>query len=584
MENNKVIGYLLIILLLVTYYTYFVPNYEVNDINEPKESTKKDEISIEKIEKTTKLNNEIDQIKSEKQKDIIIENNDIVITFSNQGAYIKKVILKNHFTLDNKQLDLINEKSSFINYNLIGKDSIINFNKIVFNHKIKNDIDSTIINFFLESKNEKKINLTYKIPKNGYVITNKIKLTNQKYDFKNLNFHWSNNVIHHEKNYDYEKSVTTIYYYDINDEYDYLSASSTDLIEENIDPSLKWISTKQQFFSSAIITNNVFNKTLLKTIYNKDTSFIKTSIIKTEIPFQNQSANFLFYFGPNKYEILKNITDGFDQNVYLGWWGVNSFNKYIIIPIFNLLEKSIDNYGFIIFIMVILIRIIITPFTYKSHISMAKMKILNPEINKIKEKYSGDMQKSQVEIMQLYQKTGVNPLSGCLPLLFQLPILISVFYFLPNAIELRQKSFLWAEDLSSYDSILDLPFSIIFYGDHVSLFTLLMTVSTLLINSANSQMQTMQGPMKMMQYILPVMFLFIFNNFSSGLTYYYFLSNLISFGQIYLFRRLVNEENIKKEMDFNRKQNLNKNKSKFKIRLEEAMKANLKGQKHSKKK
>ena len=348
MENNKVIGYLLIILLLVTYYTYFVPNYEVNDINEPKESTKKDEISIEKIEKTTKLNNEIDQIKSEKQKDIIIENNDIVITFSNQGAYIKKVILKNHFTLDNKQLDLINEKSSFINYNLIGKDSIINFNKIVFNHKIKNDIDSTIINFFLESKNEKKINLTYKIPKNGYVITNKIKLTNQKYDFKNLNFHWSNNVIHHEKNYDYEKSVTTIYYYDINDEYDYLSASSTDVIEENIDPSLKWISTKQQFFSSAIITNNVFNKTLLKTIYNKDTSFIKTSIIKTEIPFQNQSANFLFYFGPNKYEILKNITDGFDQNVYLGWWGVNSFNKYIIIPIFNLLEKSIDNYGFII--------------------------------------------------------------------------------------------------------------------------------------------------------------------------------------------------------------------------------------------
>ena len=260
MENNKVIGYLLIILLLVTYYTYFVPNYEVNDINEPKESTKKDEISIEKIEKTTKLNNEIDQIKSEKQKDIIIENNDIVITFSNQGAYIKKVILKNHFTLDNKQIDLINEKSSFINYNLIGKDSIINFNKIVFNHKIKNDIDSTIINFFLESKNEKKINLTYKIPKNGYVITNKIKLTNQKYDFKNLNFHWSNNVIHHEKNYDYEKSVTTIYYYDINDEYDYLSASSTDVIEENIDPSLKWISTKQQFFSSAIITNNVFNK------------------------------------------------------------------------------------------------------------------------------------------------------------------------------------------------------------------------------------------------------------------------------------------------------------------------------------
>ena len=215
---------------------------------------------------------------------------------------------------------------------------------------------------------------------------------------------------------------------------------------------------------------------------------------------------------------------------------------------------------------------------------MAKMKILNPEINKIREKFPGDMQKSQVEIMELYQKTGVNPLGGCLPILFQLPILISVFYFLPNSVELRNKSFLWAEDLSSYDSILDLPFSIPLYGDHVSLFTLLMTVSTLLINMANTQMQTMQGPMKIMQYVLPFMFLFIFNSFSSGLTYYYFLSNLISYGQIYLFKTLVNEEKLKNEIDFNRKQNLNKNKSKFKLKLEEAMKANLKNQKNLKKK
>tara|TARA_B100000700_G_scaffold38540_1_gene38466 strand:- start:2768 stop:3406 length:639 start_codon:yes stop_codon:yes gene_type:complete len=207
---------------------------------------------------------------------------------------------------------------------------------------------------------------------------------------------------------------------------------------------------------------------------------------------------------------------------------------------------------------------------------MAKMKILTPEINKIREKYPGDMQKSQVEIMELYQKTGVNPLGGCLPILFQLPILISVFYFLPNSVELRNKSFLWAEDLSSYDSILDLPFSIPLYGDHVSLFTLLMTVSTLLINMANTQMQTMQGPMKVMQYVLPFMFLFIFNSFSSGLTYYYFLSNIISYGQIYLFKTLVNEEKLKNEIDFNRKQNLNKNKSKFKLRFEEAMKANQK--------
>jgi YidC/Oxa1 family membrane protein insertase len=185
--------------------------------------------------------------------------------------------------------------------------------------------------------------------------------------------------------------------------------------------------------------------------------------------------------------------------------------------------------------------------------------------------------------MELYQKTGVSPLGGCLPLLFQLPILVSIFYFIPNSIELRGKSFLWANDLSSYDSILNLPFSIPFYGDHVSLFTLLMTVSTLLINKANSQMQTIEGPMKTIQYIFPFMFLFIFNNFSSGLTYYYFLSNVASYAQIIIFKRFINEEKIKHEININRKKTLNKKKSNFQIRLEEAMKAKQKNKRRYKK-
>ena len=580
MENNKVIGYLLIILLLVTYYTYFVPNYENNDSNNSNQSDKEN-INPDKEANNNDFNNNKNYLKkSEKQKDVVIENQDIIITFSNQGAYIKKVVLKNHYAF-NKPLDLINEKSSIINYKLFKGDSTINFNELIFNYNINKNLDSTSINFYLDSNNGEEFNIKYNIPNSGYLISSKINL--KSYDYENLSFYWSNKVIHQEKNYDYEKSVTTINYYDEDNNYDYLSASSTEIIEEDINANLKWISTKQPFFSSAIITNNIFNNTFLKSVYNEDTSFIKSTIIETKIPLINRSSSLSFYFGPNKYDILKNIANGFDKNVYLGWWGVNSFNKYIIIPIFNLLEQSISSYGLIIFIMVILIRIIITPFTYKSHISMAKMKIVSPEVNKIKEKYSGDMQKSQAEIMQLYQKTGVNPLGGCLPLLFQLPILISVFYFLPNAIELRQKSFLWAEDLSSYDSILNLPFSIPLYGDHVSFFTLLMTVSTILINSANSQMQTMEGPMKIMQYVLPVMFLFIFNNFSSGLTYYYFLSNVLSFGQVYLFRRLVNEDDIKKEIDYNRKQNLNVKKSSFRIRLEEAMKANQEAQKNRKK-
>ena len=572
MENNKIIGYLLILLLLITYYTYFVPEYEKEEINNSTEQI--DEQIINNNQKNDSFINE-NIINSENQKDINVENNDLKITFSNQGAYIKKIVLKNHFSQNNDPIELINDNSSLINYSLKRRDSILNFNSLIFEHNIENNNDSIFVSFYFNSGSKRKINIKYKIPKNGYLISNNINLGSFN-KFEYLNFYWSNNIIHHEKNYEYEKTVTSIYYYNEENGYDYLSTSSTSTEEINIEEPLKWISNKQQFFSSAIINSKDFKNTTLKTIYNEDTAFIKNSIIKTDLDIENQNLNFSFYFGPNQYEVLKKLPYNFDRNVYLGWWGVNSFNKYIIVPIFNFLEKSISNYGLIIFIMVILIRIIITPFTYKSHISMAKMKILTPEINKIREKYPGDMQKSQVEIMELYQKTGVNPLGGCLPILFQLPILISVFYFLPNSVELRNKSFLWAEDLSSYDSILDLPFSIPLYGDHVSLFTLLMTVSTLLINMANTQMQTMQGPMKVMQYVLPFMFLFIFNSFSSGLTYYYFLSNIISYGQIYLFKTLVNEEKLKNEIDFNRKQNLNKNKSKFKLRFEEAMKANQK--------
>lgn len=580
MENNKLVGYLLILLLLITYYTYFVPEYEKEEINN---STEKVD---EKIVKNETFNPPVineNIVNSNNQKDIDVENSDLIITFSNQGAYIKKIVLKNHISIKNIPVELINGNSSFINYSLKRKDSILNFSTLIFDHKIENINDSTFVKFSFNSTNKRKIDITYKIPKNGFVISNDIKLDSRN-EFKFLNFYWTNNIIHHEKNYEYEKTVTSIYYYNDENGYDYLSAASTNTEEIEIKEPLKWISNKQQFFSSAIINSKNFKNTSLKTIYNEDTSYIKNSIIKTDIDIENQNLSFSFYFGPNQYDILKKLPYNFDRNVYLGWWGVNSFNKYIIVPIFNFLEKSTNNYGLIIFIMVILIRIIITPFTYKSHISMAKMKILNPEINKIREKYPGDMQKSQVEIMELYQKTGVNPLGGCLPILFQLPILISVFYFLPNSVELRNKSFLWAEDLSSYDSILDLPFSIPLYGDHVSLFTLLMTVSTLLINMANTQMQTMQGPMKIMQYVLPFMFLFIFNSFSSGLTYYYFLSNLISYGQIYLFKTLVNEEKLKNEIDFNRKQNLNKNKSKFKLKFEEAMKTNFKNQKKLKRK
>jgi YidC/Oxa1 family membrane protein insertase len=235
--------------------------------------------------------------------------------------------------------------------------------------------------------------------------------------------------------------------------------------------------------------------------------------------------------------------------------------------------------------MVLIIRVILSPLTYKSHMSMAKMKVLKPELDLIKEKHGDDMQKAQQEQMQLYSKVGINPLSGCIPMLLQFPILLAMFNFFPNSIELRQKSFLWAHDLSTYDSILDLPFTIPFYGDHVSLFTLLMTASTILYTWSNSQMQAqMQGPMKTMQYVMPVMFLFFLNSYSSGLTFYYFVSNIVSFGQIALFRKFVDEDKILKKLEENRKKNANKKKSAFQLKLEEAMKASEQTKKKKKKK
>lgn len=215
---------------------------------------------------------------------------------------------------------------------------------------------------------------------------------------------------------------------------------------------------------------------------------------------------------------------------------------------------------------------------------MAKMRVLKPELDELKEEIGDDMQKQQTAQMDLYRKAGINPLSGCIPVLLQFPILVSLFYFIPNAIELRLVPFLWAEDMSSFDSILDLPFSIPFYGSHVSLFTLLMAGSTVLTTMVNAQTTSVQGPMKTIQYMMPVMLLFFFNSYPSGLSYYYFVSNIVSFGQIALFRRFVDEDKIHRIMQENKKKNANKKKSKFQSRLEEAMKASQEAQKKNKKK
>lgn len=572
MDNNRFIGFTLIMLLILTYYTFFPPGQlqeseNIPQINTQEELVNNDENEIKEEKKI--LNQEFSS--SEKEQIISIENNILKVDFNTKGAKITNVILNDYYDSKNKNVELLNDSGN-INFKIDGSDNL-NLDNIVFFNTTSRSDEKNTITFNAISENGKKITVQYILKNDSYLIESKILLNDYFLGNESILLTWVNILKHQENNSTNEKNQTRINFFNADGDFDYTSATSTDKEEIKIEEKLKWISNKQQFFSSAILSNNTFNNSKLTSEYIEDVNLNKKFTIKTEIPIENNSITYQYYFGPNKYSILKNIENEFHNNLYLGWIGVGGFNRYIIVPVFNFLENITSNYGLIILIMVFLIRIVVTPLTFKSHLSMAKMKVLNPEIQSIRNKHEGDMQKSQSEIMELYQKTGVSPLGGCLPILFQLPILVSVFYFLPNAIELRGKSFLWATDLSNYDSILSLPFNIPFYGDHISLFTILMTVSTILINKANSQMQTMEGPMKTIQYILPIMFLFIFNNFSSGLTYYYFLSNVASYAQIFIFKRFVDDEKIKKEIEFNRKKSVNSKKSSFQLRIEEAMKA-----------
>ena len=577
MDNNKLIGFALIMLLIVVYYSYFSPNQvpiQKDEISEIETPTKEKTIVYNNINEDLNedLNEDYVNNYTDKEETITIENDNLVIDFNTKGAKILNVFLKKFLNKERSQVKIYGDKESNINYQLTSENQI-DLDKIIFKSSIKKSDKETKLTFIANSNDSKTITVSYTLKNDSYLIKNNISYNDKSSTEKSLKIRWLNKIHHQEKNISNEKIQTTINYYYKSEDFDYLSASSKENENITVNESLLWITSKQQFFTSGIINETGFVKSKLESIYLDDSSYVKSLNINTELSMINNGISLQYFFGPNKYSLMKTIDNNFYQNISLGWIGVNFFNKNVIIPIFNFLETLTSNYGLIIFLMVLLIRLIITPLTYKSHISMAKLKVLNPEIKIIKDKHGGDMQKSQAEIMKLYQKTGVSPLGGCLPLLFQLPILVSIFYFIPNSVELRGKSFLWAQDLSNYDSILNLPFTIPFYGDHISLFTLLMTASTLLINQANSQMQTIEGPMKTVQYVFPFMFLFIFNNFSSGLTYYYFLSNVASYAQIIIFKRFIDNEKLKKEIEINRKKTINKKKSSFQLRLEEAMKA-----------
>ena len=426
-------------------------------------------------------------------------------------------------------------------------------------------------------------------PQRDYLVDFNVRMVNMApvmADQSSIGIEWSNVSYQNERGFKNENMYTTV-------AYRFPGASSIEELgmseeskSENVDEPVDWVAFKQQFFSSVFIAPQHVSHAVLKFDTERPGSgCMKRFSAAMSVPYtvQTQGYDFAFYFGPNKYSILRKVEVGgerlsLERLIPLGWGIFGWINRWCVIPVFDFLRNYIGSFGVIILILAVLIRLVISPMTYKSYVSMAKMRLIKPQVDELNKKYprQEDAMKRQQATMELYKKAGINPMGGCIPMLIQMPILIAVFRFLPASIELRGQSFLWAHDLSSYDSILNLPFSIPFYGDHVSLFALLMCLSTFAYSyynyqqTASSQPQ-MAGMKFMMLYMMPLMLLFCFNDYASGLCFYYLVSNLLTIGQTLVIRRMVDDSKIQAIMDANAAKKSKGKKSKFQQRYEELL-------------
>lgn len=591
MDRNSAIGLTLIAALLLAYFYWFAEKPVPAPISpEITTEVRPDSVPSQALPITDSLVIAQAGISSEPvqaEEIITINTPDLAIAFSNKGGVIRELELINYKTYHGKPLKLVDPTSNSFKLKTRYNGQEIDLNSLFYSASQTKNGDTTVLTFTRSLSETTQLVQQYSIPPAGFKIGYDLRLIGGANNFsEQLTLDWQNTLRPLEKDLIDSRNNTTITYYH-NDSFDELSQRSTSTEREVFSGNLKWVSIKQKFFLASIISEKGFPGGEVETVYNEsDTSVVKRANVKINIPIQevaNGTANYAFYFGPNDYKELGKITEDFAKNVYLGWPPVYWINKYVIFPVFHFLTNVIGSFGLIIIILVILMRIILLPLSYRSYLSMAKMKVLKPELDEIKEKFGEDMTKVQQEQMKLYQQAGVNPLSGCIPLLLQMPILFAMFYLFPNSIELRQQSFLWADDLSTYDSILNLPFSIPFYGDHVSLFTILMTASTLIYTWQNNQISSVQGPMKSMSYIMPLIFLFVLNSFPAGLSYYYFVSNLITFGQQAIIKRFVDEDKIKAVMENHRKMMASGTvkKSRFMSKLEDAMKASEEARKQA---
>ena len=541
------------------------------------------------------------------EKIFTVENDVMKMTFTSKGAFVKTVELKDYKTWDSLPLIGFDENTTKFNLSFFASNRNINTIDLFFTPYLNNypcDGEEKLVvgekplvlsfrayaDDLSETLNQDEyIEFRYTVTKDEYMVDFDVKTVNMKNVIaSNTNFvtiDWYADILKQEKAVD-RYNGSNVYYKFLSDDVESLSGDRGGEKdgEKDLRANLKWLSFKQRFFSYALISKESFNSAVIgmKTdIRQQNPRYLKTMYATVDVPFDGLSATndmpMQFYFGPNSLKIMDKYDLDLDKQIPLGGKFVGWINRYIVVNVFNWLGSYGWNYGIVILVLTVIIKIALMPFAFKSYQSTAKMRVLKPEIDEINAKYPDekDNMKKQQAVMDLYKKAGASPTAGCLPMLLQLPILWAIFRFVPSSIELRQQPFLWADDLSTYDSILDLGFNIPFYGDHVSLFTLLMTVTTILYTYINNKQmaatnqQGMKG-MKVMMYIMPIMFLGLFNSYSAGLSYYYMLVNIITFLQMYLFRVFLDDEKLRKKIELAKQKPVKK--SGFQKRLEELQK------------
>jgi YidC/Oxa1 family membrane protein insertase len=503
-----------------------------------------------------------------------IENDDIKVTFSNKGGRIFKVELKKYKRYDQSPLILMDGNDNEFNYSFATADAKAIQTKDLFFTPLVSDDGKTIRmllslegGHFMEQRytlNSETGTLDYKLELNG--LQNIIAPSNNYLDLS-----ISQHAMLQEKSLEAEKRTSTIYYRYTDDEPAFITETTDE--KQNLKTAINWIAFKQQYFNATIIADKFFDNGTIETKSDESGKYVRIMQTSLTVPYNHgakESFGFKFYFGPNHYKTLAKFDTQLERIIPMGWGIFRWVNKYVVINVFHFLSQYISSFGLIILLLTLIIKTLLLPLVYRSYLSAAKMRALKPELDEIKAKIGDDMGKLQQENMKLYRKAGVNPLGGCVPVLLQLPILFALFQFFPSAFELRGQSFLWAEDLSTYDSILNLPFSIPGYGDHVSLFTILMTVSSIVYAVYNNQMTGVTGQMKWMSYIMPLIFMFVLNSYPAGLNYYYFLSNIVTIGQQLAIRRFVNEDKLHAQIQENKKKPVKK--SKFEQKLEDMAK------------